>query len=72
MEKNLTVEQLRKKYPMESLEGHFEKIEKEGYQVSPCEYQCTIWKGTKLIIDADEYDDFHSNAASAIHCFYID
>lgn len=66
------IETLKKKYPMEFLELEFSKIEKLGYQVNASESQCLIWDGEKLIIDADFYDDYHSNAASAIYSFFFE
>lgn len=73
--KEWSADNLKKIYPLESLENEFEKIEKLGFEVFPSEYQCLIYKSpssviTNLIIDADFYDDYHTNAASAIDSFW--
>jgi hypothetical protein len=64
------IEGLKKKYPLESIERHFSEIEKQGYTVVASEDQCQIYDGSILLIDSDFYDDYHSNAASALQTFY--
>ena len=68
----LDIEILKKKYPFETIEKHFENIENMGYKVVASEDQCLIWDGKTLLIDADFYDDYHSNAADAIHGFFFE
>lgn len=68
----LDIEKIKKKYPIEAIELHFENIEKLGYRVEANEDQCLILDGNKLIIEADFYDDYHSNAADAIHAFFFE
>lgn len=61
---------LKDKYPLDRLELEFERIEKLGYVVATADYQCQVWRGSRLIIDADFSDDFHENAASMIESFW--
>jgi len=61
---------LRKKYPIETIEKHIEKIEQLGYIVTLTDYQCQIFDGSTLLIDADFFEDMHTNAADAIESFY--
>lgn len=68
----LDIEKIKKKYPIEAIELHFENIEKLGYSVSASDNECLIWDGDKLIVEADFYDDYHSNAADAIHAFFFE
>lgn len=73
----MNTEERKKKYPLEFLEQEIEKIEKLGYIVTAGESGCQIWKNntsdaTNLLIDADFHDDYHSNVADAIYCFYYE
>tara|TARA_R110000868_G_scaffold203969_8_gene451964 strand:- start:3466 stop:3684 length:219 start_codon:yes stop_codon:yes gene_type:complete len=61
--------QIKNKYPFDTLESHFERIEKLGYKVYPFPDSCQIYYNNQMIIDADFHDDFHQNAAEAIECF---
>lgn len=63
-------EKIKKKYPLKNLEKEFERIEKLGYIVAATEHSCQIWKRNVLIIDADFFDDYHTNAADAIEGFW--
>lgn len=63
--------ELLEKYPLDQLENWFAKIEKNGYSVSADIHQCQIYdEMSKLFIDADFFDDYHLNAAMAIHEFF--
>lgn len=67
---NEQIEAIKLKYPLAVLESEFAKIEKLGYSVIASQEQCLIWFHEDLIIDADFYDDYHSNSADAINAFY--
>ena len=69
MKKN-NIEELKILYPLERLELEFSKIEKLGYTVEANESGCQVFEGKDFLIDADFYEDYHSNAASAIFCFW--
>ncbi len=66
---------LRRLYPLEHLEKEFEKIESLGYTVNARDFHCLIFKNPggilNLIIDSDFYNDYHLNAAGAIHAFWV-
>lgn len=66
------IELLKQRFPLKDIEKEFGKIMKLGYEVTTSEDGCQIYDGNKLIIDADFYNDFHSNAASAIYAFYFE
>lgn len=73
----IDIEVKKKKFPLEHIEKEIDKIEKFGYVITAGESGCQIWKdntssATNLLIDADFYDDYHSNVADALYCFYFE
>ena len=76
MRENETYEEmLIRVYPLDRIEENLRKIEFLGYLVKAQKRHCIIFKYpgrsiSDIIIDSDFYNDYHLNAAGAIHSFW--
>jgi len=65
------LEHMRNKYPLESIEGHIQAIEKMGYTVCMNTYGFQVWDGESLLVDSDSFEnDYYLNAICGIDAFY--
>lgn len=69
LENNEYMTKLKRRYPIETIEGHIKRIERLGYEVHASEHSFQIYDGIHMIIDADFFDDFYLNAIHGIDGF---